>query len=863
MTSLTANQACKKLANDLIVYPPSASDGDLRGAYEDLLSKIEAAGRSPNNPSGGITAATRALANYFARVVHRESSHGSKLCTLLANTTRDVPFWRQLFGLNIRSNVEQNRSQMAGDASPRLDSDGPDCVLEVARRVLTRPWKEPSSQLFRSALRLIANCCADNNLNRSVIVRRGGIELMMHLARWRRECDLLLPTLFNVCIDFDEPAVGIEGEPWKPLDQMQTDPGHESEPIVNAGEQRLGMFWEPSDGASSVEILLDTYDYAEGCSSTLADLVEMASRVSLYGIHNLVRQLDGTELEEIVEASTIGLVDALLTQGSNLTRKDPECCVSICQAAMNIFSQKPTRKGLISVEGALWQLINLPYLVPPQTDEEISESLRPYRKVILKLVYEVSSLETYGNKFNPDTRLIQSCYAVLSRGFRNIGRNPSQSTLQSNLQETIEAYPFPAVLVLLSNSVVSTDRAMHLLLGHPDIASHLTSLIEHVSDHEMLHPAIDLATRLALCGEGQRQLYKAGILGAVEKLLKPTSEVNGAGIEIQREAISLIRLVIKGHAGFLSGLTAVTTESHHKSYIEPDADSEESEGNPRHKTEQSPITRIFHLFHHTTDAATKMAIGRLIIEILRTAAAPTAPSSSSIPGEGGSMQQSSSGMNSEDTKTQILSALESRLKSIFDPSSFKTITPTKSTTSRSSSPDSNLSNPALAISYIITQLQPQPAAQEAEAWFGLGLLSSFPPFHTSILHALAANNYQLLTRLKDIVAENGSNATNIISSPSNTTSSAASSTSPFPTSLTSGLDSLALTEPEPAKSSVPAQQQQDARYANVKVLVVRMIQSQGPASQMAREHSSDKDVKVVRDALEAVAADLGVDWVLV
>lgn len=323
MASLTPNQACMKLANDLMVYPPSARDWDLRGAYDDLLSKIEAAGRSPNSPSGGIATATKALANYFARVVHRQSSHGPTLCTLLANTTRDVPFWRPLFGLNTRSDVEQNRSQMAGDASPRLDSDGPDCVLEVARRVLTRPWNESSSQLFRSALRLIANCCADNNLNRSVIVRRGGVELMMHLARWRRECDLLIPTLFNVCIDFDEPAVDAEGEPWKPLDQMQTDPGHESEPIVNAAEQRLGMFWELSDGACSVETLLDTSDYAEGCSATLADLVEMASRVSLYGVHNLVRQLDGTEPEEIVEARTIGLIDALLTQGSKLTRKDP------------------------------------------------------------------------------------------------------------------------------------------------------------------------------------------------------------------------------------------------------------------------------------------------------------------------------------------------------------------------------------------------------------------------------------------------------------------------------------------------------------------------------------------------------------
>ncbi|KEF53991.1 uncharacterized protein A1O9_09786, partial [Exophiala aquamarina CBS 119918] len=827
MASLTPNQACMKLANELIVYPPSPKDWDLRGAYDDLLSKIQAASRSPNSPSSGITAATKALTTYFARVVHRQSSHGSKICTLLANTTREVPFWRPLFGLQFRPDVEQNRLQIAGDAHPRLESESPDCVLEVARRVLTNPWNEPSSQLFRSALRLIANCCADNNLNRSVIVRRGGVELMMHLARWARECDLLLPTLFNVCLDFDEPAVDDHGEPWKPLDQMRAEPDSEPDPIVNAAEQRLGMCWPPSERTSSVETLLDLSDHADGCFSTLADLIEMASRVSLYGIQNLVGLLDGTETDDNVEASTIGLIDALLTQGSKLTQKDPECCAPICQAVMNVFSQRPTRKGLINVKNALWQFIHLPYL-PAGPDEEITESLHPYKNVILKLVYEVSSLEAYGNKFNADTKLIQDCCALLSKGVPKPGHSPSRRpVLQASDQtKSLKAHPYPSALVLLSNSIISTDRAARVLKTHPRLASHLARLIATVpvSEHEILHPAIDLATRLALCREGQEQLYDAGILCAVDKLLQPTSEANAAGIEVQRETISLIRLVIKGYAEFLQGLTAIDSL---ESYIEPDSnindddddDDDDDEANPVQNVGQvRPMTRIFHLFYRTTDAATKMAIGRLVIEILRTAAASTTPGDSTS-----AQQQPSSAANADDTRARGQSALESRLKVILEhfssplsPPRQPQPQPEKSTSTSKLSP-----NPALPIAHIITQTasqtqtQPGAAAQEAEAWFGLGLLSSFPTFHGCILRALAADNQRLLTRLKDIVAEHG-------------VGTAALSVS-----------NLLITDPEPEPesensvgvSSGPAphrqqQQQQDARYANVKVLVVRMIQSQ-------------------------------------
>lgn len=857
MTSLTPNQACKKLANDLIVYTPSAKDWDLRRAYDELISSFEAASRSPNSPTEGVTAATRALSIYFGRVVHRESSHGSDLCTLLAKSTREVPFWRPYFGLNFRPDAEHNRRQMAGDSYPQLAHDHPDCVLEVARRVLTRPWCETASQLFRSALRLIANCCADNNLNRSIVVHRGGIELMMHLARWRRECDLLLPTLFNVCIDFDEPAADSNGEPWKPLDQMQTHPDQDSGPVVNAAEQRLGRWEELSDNTSSVETLLDTMDHADGFYSTLADLVEMASRVSLYGVHNLINHLNGTESDDIIEASTISVIDALLTQGSRLIGQDPDCCTSICQATMNVFSQKATRQGLISIEGALWQLINLPYLTSTK-DEEVNETLSPYRKVILKLVYEVSSSEAYGNKFNAETTLIQNCVDVLSQGQ---ARLPShRSTSPSDLAETIESYPYSSILVLLSNSVISTDRAVALLRVHPRLAFYLTHLIQDVSDYEILHPAIDLATRLALCSKGQSQLYEAGILNAVGKVLKPTSEVNGAGIEIQRETISLIRLIIKGHLEYANSLSKIGSTSPNKSQGKPDTENEGDQNRFKNSTQQSLVAKVFHLFHNTTDAATKTAIGRLVIEVLRTLA-------SSIPED----QGAGPSINSESNKKQALSTLESRLESIFDPSS---------TTTTSSSSISSVSkysgNPALPIAHIITESQPQgqgsSAAQEAEAWFGLGLLSSFPSFHPSIFHAFAVNNHQLLTQLKQIIAETPVNATT-------PTPATTAIPPPLSSSITSALDSLALTDSElmrssssspathqqPQKQPPPPPAQQDARYANVKVLVVRMVQSQqGLASTPHTEPTSgSEDIRIVRDALEAAATDLGVDWVLV
>lgn len=763
------------------------------------------------------------LAKNFNFVAMGDPPKDPSLSKLLADTTREVPFWRPLFGLSTKPCPEDNSLQMTGDIAP-------DCVLEVARRIIAGPWHGPWEEQARSALRLIANCCADSNVNRSIMIRRGGIEALMDKIRAGTHCDLLLPTLYNICVDYDEPALDTEGKPLTSLSQMEKGGSQDnSGPAVNAAEQKLGAYWRQGELATSIETLINTRSSAKDWLGTLADLIEMASRIAVYGIEHLGPALGGVDEDETAETRTLArirLVHSLLIRGADIAKEDSDCCVSMCQAVLNILSQRTCHSAVICIDGGLWQLIRLPYLVDAEDDED-DETFLPYRKAMLKVIYEISGLETYSEQIDPESRLVRNCIEALAAWTESDIVNHA-ATLTSPQAQPRAPTPQASMCVLIINTITSIERSLQLATSTP-IAYILGTLLTRSFDPDVLLPAVDLAARLALCREGQDALHNADIMLAVRKLLQPASQTDAKGTDILRETATLVRLMVKGRAEYVIDLATNAGVSIHQ------GDREQNPG-----LGGSIMTAIMSLFQGTTDARTKTEIGRLAIEILRTHFS-SRPASVSVPASS-PVQLSTSLL--QDMTLQSKRLDDSRLLSILD-------------NSATSSSDWSDTPPTLtvadAMAYIIThplaQSQPPSSAgseghmqAEAEAWFGLGLLSTLPAARLWIMEALAQDDYQPLKRLTEIVDQHSSR------------DSEKGDKRAHPP----------LSQPHTGQG-----EKRDARYENVKVLVVKMGQtghtttSHASGSPSAAPPKLTSKLKTAQEGLEAAAADLGLDWVLV
>lgn len=848
---MSPHVACYRLAKDLAEYSPA--DQELKERHSWLLSRLKLAGDATGHERPSIESALKDLAQFYDEMRQQEWPEELRLgiYETLADTTRGFPFWRPLFGLPSKPGLMENIIQGNSD-------NAPDCILEVARRVLWKRRDKSATAQLRPVLRLIANCCADNNVNRSIIVRRGGLELLMLMVRYQVNCDLVIPTLYNVCVDYDEPAAS-KGEPWPPLQQMQTgsEGDYDSGLAVNAAEQDLAKWWDHHDGIGSVQALLKVKSYAENCPGTLADLIEMASRAALYGIDRLVPSTLHMGSTESLEVSSIALIDDLLTKGSELANVDVDCRVSICQSVLNIFSQTECRSAVVSIDGAIWKLIHLPYGLNEDDDHE---PLLPYRKEFLKLIYNISAQEAYGNRFNAQSKLIQDC-------IQSLGGHKQQSDLENAAKPLDEARsrlvgPWASMCVLVANTLISPDRAKRLVC-ETSIAAVITGLIRSLSkSDDILLPAVDVALRLALSREGQDALHAVKTISAVSLILNPRSEVNSIGMDIQREAVTLVRLVIKGRAEYLSELTF---------------ESQRSEGT---RQPSDIMAVIFSLFEKTNDTRTKTEIGRLFIEILRTLFSSAQPHSLTVSNA------------SQTNPSHVSLAMESTFLSIFGSVA------SSSLTASSPSPPYTIAD---MISYILTQPQPpvqlssipappsSPQIQaEAEAWFGLALLASLPITHPWLFSALGRNDLQLLNRLREIASQ-GSDIDTFREEDSRIEQHVSHELGEAVRNI--DLNASSPSTPErrtegtgAEKGARQTKKLPDPRYQNVKFLVVKLVQSQAQAQAQWRTRAQGPSTtfasaptpattaptdratattSLVRSGLEAAAAEMGLDWTFV
>ena len=827
MASLSPQQACLRLADELEQH--WSTNAELNRKHNDVLANMRSASDDQINCRDAIAAVMPALACHVEQIYQQGQPRDftTAILVALAEATREVPFWRPLFGLEVKPAYLPNVHQLKRDRPP-------DCILDVARRIVSGQLREASSEQMRCALRVMANCCADNNVNRSILVNRDAVEDLLELLKDKKECDLVIPTLYNVCVDYD--WLGIDGcndKPLLPDQQMSTkkDAGL-SVVALTAAEWRLGSYWFMYNGAkTSFEILLEAKDHAPSCMGTLADLVELASRVALQSPDNFVREADGDEICDHTVDTTADVLRSLLTSGAELAKEDIDCRVSICQAVINILSQHESYyPTLVGINDALLNLIHLPYNSKSgAVSDEEEQTLEPYRQAILQLIYKISAVEAYTQMFEINFNLIHEWINVLNTFLpgvlspsRRVVRHESSATVESpqgnEFQDNSPApQPLASACVLLANSITTTDRARKLLKSSA-IATCLPQLFITASDPEVLLPAIDLATRLALTREGQdaMQTEMAHMIPALACILhKRTAEVDLIGLEVQRNAIALARLLIKGSSKHIWNLT-----------LQP-AYADERYTNPSLE-KCSPLPKeLYDLCERTNDAQTKVEAGKFFVEALRTTF--TSLESSTAEAATGDAEKNPTG---EGNKFSSKGA-EHKFLSIFGHEDAGNTRPLRNTV-------------ANMITFIITQSQ-SPAATsfrqqqtsqaEAEGWFGLALLSTITSTTLSIRTVLARDNLQLLNRLTEIVAWQTSPATNYVA------------TAVHPVSSEAAAAAAASTNP---------------LYENIRILVAKLLQPQPQSSPPATQGvPPSSDEQRVQAGLEAAATEMGLDWVIV
>lgn len=431
-----------------------------------------------------------------------EQAKGNNIWEHLYLASRSSPYavaWREAFGRR------------------HLTQTGVQSILELAILELRLQSETPldngeNAQTAVFTAKLIANCCADNDHNRRISIKAGALLPLMNLLIRGADPNILVPTIYNVCCDLEDPAEHM-------VAGFQSSEGITPPTLA---EERLAT----TDG-SAKSLLSGIFMFLSppvvlGCNDEikeyLADIVEMAARPSAFG--------------DFVSRTALGnAFDRLLSPdgGKLLAGHSAKCCISITRAILAVANTGAT-KAFLASSGAVFDIalmVDIPhnsedyYGEGEEEREENLEALEGLKTATLKLLYEVCQLP----QFSAPPK-----YGIARQSLDIIRNFPDSSSF-------IRA----AAYIMLYGFVDSNARA-HLLASEDLIPSVLRTL-QYEIDKTVLHPALGLATKLAVTWSLRTELYKGNAMQAVQHLLTAAN----LGYEIPLNTVTFLELLTKGH----------------------------------------------------------------------------------------------------------------------------------------------------------------------------------------------------------------------------------------------------------------------------------------------------------------------------
>lgn len=387
----------------------------------------------------------------------------------LADLCKVNPAWRQLFGSLVRTG--------SGGVAVQDDSCPPSCILSAAVQGVRRvARKRIECASLRPMLRVIANCCADNNLNRSMVVESSAVADLQTLIAADYELDVLLPTIYNVCSDFDEVACDRSGKPYKL-----------PETLTEAGSTVEHNYLTKAEAKLSIQSFFNLHSrHYDDLGSVVADLLELASHAALFDISLI---LGADQMRHASEAKN--LCKDILSKGQQIACTDVDARASICQTCMNLFSSPIMQQALAISESAILRLVNLAYPGLDQFEDDEIDLFR-YQRSFLTLVYTISASPEYAERMTvPSLEVMELVDSLASY-------DPGADSRRT-----------AAVLVLINNALTSSTRINDFLRQYPKVSVYLKDILLQTKNEAITLPALNLAARVALYQPGAEALHKA------------------------------------------------------------------------------------------------------------------------------------------------------------------------------------------------------------------------------------------------------------------------------------------------------------------------------------------------------------------
>lgn len=440
----------------------------------------------------------------------------------------------------------------------RINNEG--SILEVVVKLITdyadSQEPDPDIETGSALLRLIANCCADNDHNRSQVIEAGVLLPLLKLLVEGEDPNVLVPTIYNVCSGLDDTAPN--GVP---------DANSDHQIRITTAEERLARADVASNSIyTGLTVLLSPHvviDCQDEIKEYLADLIEMAARPALNATSST---LNANDFHQAVECFFRNQGGVLLAGYS------AKCRCSLVRSLFAIAASEPAQVFLAS-SGAIFRfalLADAEDLMPGYFGEEEAEqkenqeTITSLQTAMLKLVYEVCGMPAFTDP--PKYGLARQALDILCN-------HVNLSSFKGSI-----AY-------IMLYGFIDNDARAHLLATE-ELLPALLHTLQYETDKTIIHPALAVATKIAVTWSLRKHLHAMHYMQAVQHLLTR----NNLGYEIPLNAVTFLELMIKGHPEHVR--TLIETSQHHDAIL----------------------SDLFGLFDKGNDAIC-FEIGRLVVEL--------------------------------------------------------------------------------------------------------------------------------------------------------------------------------------------------------------------------------------------------------
>lgn len=486
-----------------------------------------------------------------------ESDHGAAWLYVLeaSRSSQYATTWREIFGRKHDAPAE------------------PKSILELAIENLADGVSQSFQDEKHAAAvsvfaRIIANCCADNDYNRRLTIHAGGIGILMKALSEGNDLNVLVPAIYNVCADIQDPAEHIRPQTSTP-----------GEPInVTVAEERLATLDFASNNIlSGLSTLLTSSIVQSAHGDTkeyLAELLELASKPVLALGPGSVEDGD----------PVLGRILARLHSsdaGVLLADYSVRCRISVSRIVL-ILLTLPAAKAMLATTGSIFYLglmadegtqPNDYYGEDEDEQKDNATTLQSLCKAILKIIYETCQMPQFTSppKYGIARQSINFLY----------NQDPS------NLRPYRHAIAFAMLY-----GFVDCDARANLLVT--ENANFLGGVLFWIRSNvkEVVYPALALATKLAVTWNLKQRFYEADAVMAVDHLLRDTN----FGYDIPLTAVTFLELLMKSQPEHIRAMLLKSSE-----------------------TGRSVLQNIFTLFERGNEPIC-FEIGRLMIEIISTLA---------------------------------------------------------------------------------------------------------------------------------------------------------------------------------------------------------------------------------------------------